>query len=119
MSTIKPLLENLTYEVQNKVKPALSNFLTGGIVRNYLPQAWIFETESEILTFHVDKQGNAKILKGANRQPDVTVKGPHSDISTILSVRQVPPGADRRINILHHTQKGRTAWNYLGKHFGF
>ncbi len=119
MTTIKPLLDQMTGEVQSKVKRALSGLLSGALVRGYLPQSWVFETESEIITFHVDSNGNARTLVGASGQRDITVRGPGSDLSIVLGNHQIPPGAEQRIKIIHHTEKGRTAWNYLKGRFGF
>lgn len=119
MDSIRPLLERMAPEVQSQVKSALSGILTGGIVRNYLPQEWVFRTEVETLTFHVDQRGDARILDGPSDRPDVTIKAPQEDLEAILGEQRIPPGADQRVEVVYHTRKGRAAWNLLRRRLGF
>jgi hypothetical protein len=118
MTCIENLLSNLRCEVEDQVKPALGRLLVGGIVRGYLPQLWMFKTECETVGLSVDSCGNASISTTNLRDPDVTITTTHAILSTILSTRSrssVPPGP---YEVLTHTQKGRTAFNYLRGRLG-
>jgi len=119
MPSIRPLLDRLVPEVQREAKQALSGFLTGAVVRGYLPQAWIFETEDEKVTFFVDSDGNARTIEGAVDNPDVGIRGPSEDMAVVLRDRQMPEGAGQRILYKHYTSKGRAAWTFLKNRFGF
>ena len=119
MPSIRPLLDSLVPEVQKEAKQALSGLLTGAVVRGYLPQAWVFETEDETVTFLVDRDGNARTVDGASPNPDVGIRGPAEDMAAVLRDRQMPEGAGQRILHKHYTSKGRAAWTFLKNRFGF
>ena len=119
MASIRPLLDALVPEVQAEAKRALSGLLTGAIVRGYLPQAWVFETEEETVTFLVDRDGSARTLEGSPEHPDVGIRGPSEDLAVVLRERRMPEGAGQRIMYKAHTDKGRMAWNLLKNRFGF
>ena len=119
MPSIRPLLDSLVPEVQQEARQALSGLLTGAIVRGYLPQSWVFETEEEKVTFHVDRDGNARTIEGAVADPDVGIRGPSEDLAAVLRNRQMPEGAGQRIMYRHYTNKGRAAWTFLKNRFGF
>lgn len=118
MACIETLLGNLRYEIENQIKPALRRPLVGGIVRGYLPQLWVFRTESEMVGLSVDCYGNTSACVTDLRNPDVTITTTHAILSTILSTRSrscVPPGP---FKVVAHTQKGLTAFNYLRGRLG-
>jgi hypothetical protein len=118
MSCIQGLLGSLSYEVEGQLKPALRG-LTGIIVRGYLPQAWVFETESETVTFSVDAQGGVSTQQGDSLYRDVTIRWTHDLLASVLRTRSrasVPSGACPSVTT--HTPKGRTAFNYLRGRFG-
>jgi hypothetical protein len=120
VSCIESLLGPVCYEIEAELKPALANFLKGMIVRGYLPQTWVFETENEANTLTVDTSGNAAVFSGAAGPRDVTINWSHDFLSTVLRTRSqasVPYGQHPRITC--HTQKGQTAFNFLKKRFGF
>lgn len=118
MSCIQGLLGSLSYEVESQVKPALKG-LTGIIVRGYLPQVWVFETESEVATLRVDLQGNVSTESGGASNRDVTIRWTHDLLATILRSRNrnaIPYGAYPEVK--YHTAKGRAAFNYLRSRLG-
>jgi len=119
MASIRPLLEALVPEVQAEARRALSGFLTGALVRGYLPQAWVFETGEETVTFLVDREGNARVFEGAPEAPDVGIRGPSGDLAAVLRDRRLPEGAGQRIEYRLYTGKGGTAWRLLKDRFGF
>jgi hypothetical protein len=112
-------LDSLVTEVEPEVQKALSGLLTGAIVRNYLPQAWVFETEDETVTFYVDTNGKARTLEGAVEEPDVGIRGSYEDLHIVLTERRLPGGAGQRILRKHYTGKGKAAWAFLKDRFGF
>jgi hypothetical protein len=119
MARIRPLLDALVPEVQREAEQALSGLLTGAVVRGYLPQSWVFETEGEVVTFHVDRAGRARTIEGAVDDPDVGIRGPSEDLAAVLRDRQMPEGSGQRIMYRHYTRKGRAAWTFLKDRFGF
>jgi hypothetical protein len=119
MVEIRPLLDALVPEIQREAKEALSGLITGAVLRGYLPQAWVFETEEETVTFLVDREGNARTIEGAHEDPDVGIRAPAEDLAVVLGERRMPEGAGQRILYKHYTGKGRTAWNFLKNRFGF
>jgi hypothetical protein len=119
VTAIRPLLDALAPQVQAEARRALAGPLTGALVRGYLPQAWVFETEEETVTFLVDVEGNARTVDGASPDPDVGIRGPSGDLAIVLSERRMPEGAGQRILYKHHTGKGRAAWTFLKDRFGF
>ncbi|MGI0129279.1 MAG: hypothetical protein ACREDE_06190 [Thermoplasmata archaeon] len=100
-------------EVQNRLKG-----LFGGIVRSYLPQVWVFETDDGIASLLVDRAGAVSVVAGASPHPDVTVKIPHDPLAAALRTRRkgsVPPGP---LTVTPHTAKGKTAFDYLRSRLG-
>jgi len=118
MSCIQGMLGNLSYEIESQLKPALRG-LGGFIVRGYLPQAWIFETESEIATLMVDAQGNVSTQPSGYLHRDVTIRWEHDLLASVLRTRNRAsvPGGIHPI-FMFHTAKGRAAFNYLRGRFG-
>jgi len=89
------------------------------IVRGYLPQVWVFETEAETASFVVDSRGNAHVEVGAKPSRDVTIRWQQDFLATVLRTRSHAsiPGGIHPI-IMFHTHKGRAAFNYLRKEIG-
>ncbi len=118
MTRIRPLLDDLAPEVQREVKAALSGLLTGAVVRNHLPQAWVFETEEETVSLLVDAQGNVVTREGAVTDPDVGIRAPSADLAYVLTQRRLPEGAGQRVLRRLYTRRGRLAWEFLRSRFG-
>ena len=118
MSCIQGLLGSLSHEIESQLKPALRG-LGGLIVRGYLPQAWVFETEAEIATLMVDAQGNVSTQPSAPLHRDVTIRWKHDFLSSVLRTRSRAsvPGGIRPV-VMFHTPKGRRAFNYLRGELG-
>ena len=80
---------------RDKLKPNLRGFF-GGMIRAYLPQAWIFTTEAETVTLYVDAEGNVSVGGGRASSPDVIVQGTNAALGAALDTRKaamVPPGS--------------------------
>lgn len=112
------LLLPLCSEVERRLKPNLRG-VKGIIVRGYLPQVWVFETEIDTASFVVDAGGNAQVESGARPGRDVTIRWQQDLLASVLRTRNrasVPTGI--RPIITFHSRKGRTAFNYLRGRFG-
>jgi hypothetical protein len=114
-------IESLLRERGRQFEPEIQRQLTGlfgGIVRGYLPQTWVFETDDGTATLVVDRAGVVSVAAGAGPHPDVTVKIPHDRLVAALKTRdkaKVPPGP---LTVTPHTAKGRTAFDYLRSRIG-
>ncbi len=87
------------------------------MVRAYLPQAWVFTTEAETITLHVDTEGNVSVRGGSATSPDVMIQGTNRALSAALSTRNpamVPPGSIKARPV---TSKGSMAFNFLSESF--
>ncbi len=117
MSCILGLFDSVGHGIEEQLRPFLSGF-TGVLVRSYLPQQWVFETEQETGTFGVDSTGRTWIRAGGTNAPDITVKTSHARLERGLKTRDrssVPPGP---FEVTAHTPKGRTAFDLLAKRIG-
>ncbi len=117
MSCIESLLGQVSGEVEAELKPRLRGF-QAFLIAGYLPQAWVFVTESDVVSFFVDSQGNASVASGKARTPDVTIETSHALLSTALRTRNpalVPRGP---LKVTPHTTKGRTAFQFLRGRLG-
>ncbi len=118
MTELLKLFEALCPEVEAELKPKLSGILTRAFIRPYLPQYWVFKTESETVTFIVDKDGNASVVPEAGENPDVTVEIDHEYLTSALSTRSKPESPPEKYIENFHTKKGETAFNLLKKRMG-
>lgn len=117
MSCLEGLMAQVARDVEGQLKPQLTG-LFGGVIRGYLPQVWVFETDDGTVSLTVDKQGIARAAPGAMPAPDVTVRTTHARLRTALATRSreaVPPGP---LTVTPHTEKGRTAFGVLAKRLG-
>jgi len=119
MSCIQGLLSQFCIEVERELKPKIESMWTGWAVKGYLPQNWIFKVDNEIITFSIDKDGNANVRAGTVSNPDVVITWEHDLLAHVLKTRNkqgIPPGEVPRVETL--TPKGRTAFNTLRKRIG-
>lgn len=117
MGSIADLVSGICLEVEAQLKPNLRGFF-GGTIRTYLPQAWVFTTETETVTLKVDPEGNVSVHSGRDASPDVIIQGTHAALSAALSTRnpaKVPPGSIKARPV---TSKGSMAFNFLRNRFG-
>ena len=117
MGSVADLLNNLCPEIEAQLKPNLRGFFSG-MIRGYLPQAWVFTTEAETVTLHVDTDGNVSVRNGRAPAPDVLVQGTHQALSAALSTRNpavVPPGSIKARPV---TPKGSMAFQFLRNRIG-
>jgi len=118
MSCIKDLLEKMRLEIEGQLKERL-NSLSGVFLRAYLPQTWIIETEEEVVTFHVDQDGNASVNPKRAGIPDVTIRSEHAVVSTALKTRDQSKVPQGKLKVISHTSKGRVTFSFLRGRLGF
>ncbi len=117
MGAIADILSAMRPEIEGQLKPNLRGFFAG-MIRAYLPQAWVFTTEAETVTLYVDSDGNVSVRGGRDASPDVIVQGTHAALSAALSTRNpalVPTGSIKARPV---TSKGSMAFNFLRNRFG-
>jgi len=117
MTNTNLLNQVATRLVEPQVKP-LTLFIGG-----WLPQHWVFTTESGSSTLVVEKSGDSGAVLGASPTPDVTVEWTDAQLDAALSV--VLTNGDRNTvprdpppTIKAHTKKGKDALNMLGGRLG-
>lgn len=117
MSCLVPLLSEAARGVEAQIKPQLGG-LFGGVVRAYLPQRWVFQTEEGAATLDVAVDGTASVAAGAHAQPDVTVRIGHAKLAAALTQRRssgLPPGP---VDVQAHTAKGKAAFDFARSRLG-
>jgi hypothetical protein len=115
---VHQLLTNLCEDIERQIRPNLSGAM-GNLVRGYLPQVWVFETECGTYTLFLDTEGNARVFPGADREVDVTIRWRKDALESMLASRNrdsVLPGDYPDVTV--HTDKGRAAFNYLKREIG-
>lgn len=118
MDRVHVLLTSLCEELEKQIKPNVWG-LKGLLVRGYLPQVWVFETEYGACTLCIDTEGNARVFSGADRDRDVTIQWRRDALASVLESRSHDSvSAGDYPDVLVHTDKGRAAFNYLKKAIG-
>lgn len=118
MDSVRQLLRSLCEDVECQIKPNLWGAL-GSIVHDYLPQVWVFETETNSYTLFLDTEGYARVFSGADRDRDITIHWKEKAFEAVLSSgsRDTAHLIDYP-DVFVHTDKGRAAFNYLRKEIG-
>jgi hypothetical protein len=118
MGRVQQLLTDLCEDIERQIKPNLRGSM-GNLVHGYLPQVWVFETESGTCTLFLDTEGNARVFPGAGRDVDVTIHWRKDALeSTLASRNRDSVSAGDYPNVIVHTDKGRAAFSYLKKEIG-
>jgi len=118
MDRLHQLLTGLCEEIEKQVKPNLRGLMSL-IVRGYLPQVWVFETEYGACTLFLDTEGNARVFPGTDQDRDVTIQWKHDSLASVLESRSRSSLSDGDYpDVFVHTEKGRAAFNYLKKEIG-
>jgi len=118
MDGIHSQLEALCEEVERQLKSKL-HLQIGNLVRLYLPQTWVFETELGECSIYIDVDGNARVWRGVEHDRDITLIWRYDALAKVLESKNrssVQPGDYP--TVLVQTEKGRAAFNYLKKEFG-
>ena len=92
-------------------------------IRRWLPQYWVFTTESGSSTLLVEKSGASAAVRGASPTPDVTVEWVDASLDAALTValthgdrRSIPRSPQPSVKT--HTKKGEDALAFLGRRLG-
>ena len=117
MGAVEELLADAGRRIEPEVRSRLQG-LFGGFVRAYLPQAWVFVTESETATLRVDVRGSVTVVPGATDAPDVTVELSVARLRAALTSRRPSAGTTGKISVTPHTSKGKAAFDYLRDRVG-
>ena len=111
------LLSATAPELGARLRQQMQGF-AGAFVRPYLPQRWVFVTERETASLVVEVSGSVSAVAGVAAPPDVTVKIPYDRLRVALTTRNrvaVPPGP---LEVVPHTDKGRTAFQFVRSRLG-
>jgi hypothetical protein len=117
VSSLVELLASIAPDLEQRVKAQLTGF-TAMFVRPYLPQRWVFVTESETASLIVDTSGAVSAVAGVAAPPDVTLTIGLERLRIALTTRRkelVPPGP---LEVTPHTKKGETAFQFLRSRLG-
>lgn len=112
------LLTRSAPEIEAQLKPQLKGLL-GGLIRGYLPQVWVFKTESDTASLVVSAVGDVRVFRGEARPVDVLIEWGHAQLTTALRERRksaIPPGGPPSTSFF--SPKGRTAFNFLRNRLG-
>jgi hypothetical protein len=113
------LIDKIAPQVAGQLQPELHKFMIGGLIRGYLPQTWIFVSETGAGTLVVGKDGVALAQEGQLENPDVRITWTDQAFQAALVDQNraaVPPEAgEPKIEKL--TSKGGTAFDFLRKRF--
>jgi hypothetical protein len=115
--TVLELLASVAPDLERRVKAQLVGF-TAVLVRPYLPQRWVFVTENGTASLVVDPSGSVSAVDGAVQPADVTVKVGFERLRIALTTQRkelVPPGP---LEVVPHTSKGQTAFQFLRSRLG-
>lgn len=118
MGRVEELLSGFCVDAEMELKPRLQG-LTGLFLKGYLPQVWVFETESENVTVVAEPSGRVTIQGGDGSQRDVTIRWRHDLLCKVLETRTrdgVPAGEGPVL--IRHTAKGSVALDYLKGRLG-
>jgi len=116
-----PELESLLRDAAARLQPEVQRRLQGligSLMRAYLPQAWVFQTDVGTATLVVDRDGAASAIPGASASPDVTVEIPYARLAAALRTGSRTGAASESVSVTPHTAKGRAAFDYLRQRVG-
>lgn len=93
------------------------------IIGSWLPQHWVFTTETGSSTLIVEKEGSSGGVLDASPNPDVSVEWVDSSLNlaleaTLTGGNQGSVPREPKPKITAHTKKGKDALGFLGKRFG-
>ncbi len=117
MSCIEGLLAEVGRDAEKEIQSRLGGFF-GGMLRHYLPQTWVFQTEDGVASLRVDERGVVTVRPGALRPADVTIEVGHDRLRAALTTRRKETGVAGPLNVIPHTAKGKAAFAYLGDRLG-
>jgi hypothetical protein len=118
MSCIMSLLEGVCAEIESQLRVMLGGTQRLLIVQ-FLPQIWVLETEDQVVSLLVNREGHVFAQDMNKGDRDVTIRWRSEYLESVLRTRStayVP--RDQRPTIIFHTEKGRTAFEFLRERLG-
>ena len=116
MSCLEGLVREYLTGGQEELQKALSDWLTAGSVRSYLPQTWVLATEQESLAIHLDAGGAITIHPGTAVVRDGVVTIRHDVLADSLRAGRGPPPHSFQVSF--YTDNGKAAFEKLARLFG-
>ncbi len=117
MTCIEELLRSSAPRLEEELKRRLQGFL-GGMIRQYLPQTWVFRTEQESVSLRVDAGGAVSVAAGGSERPDLTIEVGHDRLRRALSGGPAGPATGGPLNVIPHSAKGKAAWSLIRGRIG-
>ena len=113
------LTDTIVPQVTAQLQPELQKFIVGGMIKGYLPQTWIFVSETGAGTMVVDKNGVAQAQEGQLENPDVRITWTDQAFlaALVLQNRAAVPSGAGEPKVEKITSKGGTAFDFLRKRF--
>ena len=118
MNGLEELFSPIAQEVEAQVKKYLKGLLSAGMIKPYLPQHWLFETEKETVTLCMNRNGDTSVAQGQKDPIDVIINIDHDFLSKALETRERPDFEPETFDVSFKTKKGETAFGYMKKHLG-
>lgn len=90
------------------------------MIRTYLPQTWLFISETGRASLFVDVDGAARVVEGNFGTPDVSITWTDQAFYAALVLRnrsQIPPSSPSEPSVQKLTQKGGAAFDFLRERF--
>ncbi len=117
MDELEALLSDAGKRFEPEIQRRLHGLL-GGILRAYLPQAWVFLTDAGVASLRVDAAGTVSAAAGAADPADVTIEVSFDRLARALRTREPDPGGPGAVKVTAHTAKGKAAFDYLRSRLG-
>ncbi len=111
---------NVAPRVTDELQSYLQNPMAATMVRSYLPQTWLFISETGKGTLFVDVDGIARVFEGSFGAPDVSITWTDQAFFATLVLQNrsaVALGTPKEPAVQRLTQKGGTAFDFLHGRF--
>ncbi len=115
MSVLTGLFQKFCEEMMKRLKSEGGTSSTGGYVRRYLPQIWVFKTEKEAFTVFIYNEGNVTYAGTEDKNPDVSIMTTEITLSNALQNIAKPKW---QWHVMFNTTKGEGAYTYLRGKYG-
>jgi hypothetical protein len=107
---------NVAPRVTSELQPQLQNPMIATMLRTYLPQTWLFISETAKGTLFVGLDGVAKVFEGDYGTPDVSITWTDQAYfaAFVLQNRSaIPPQSPKEPSVQRITPKGGAAFDFL------
>ena len=101
MADVTALLAPLAPRIEAELRPRLAGAF-GGMLREFLPQVWVFRTERGVASLTVGRDGAVAVVPSAAEPADVTVEVGHDRLASALATRGQTVADRRRTAVPFH-----------------